>query len=100
MVEEFSDAVMTFTKGRSEAMVTPLHVLYVVVRKYASECAAQGLELAAIQRQLGPEGENWSRPTIAPDAQTALAQLTTRANAIDWAVANYPLLVKKMRWNC
>ena len=96
MVEEFSDAVITFTKGRSEAVVTPVHVLYVVVRKYTSECASQGVDFAAIQRQLGPEGDAWSRPTIAPDAQTALDQLTTRTNAIAWAVANYPLLVKKI----
>jgi hypothetical protein len=64
----------------------------VVVRKYAAERATHGLDLAVIQHQLARR-RKLSRPTVAPDAQTALDQLTTRANAIAWA-ANYPLLVK------
>jgi SpoVK/Ycf46/Vps4 family AAA+-type ATPase len=95
MQEVLTDQTITFAKNRSDATCTPLHILYVIVKRFADEFEDFQNPVQSVLTALGPEGDSIVKPTISEEAQKILDTFSSKQVAIDWAMEQFPLLTKK-----
>jgi SpoVK/Ycf46/Vps4 family AAA+-type ATPase len=95
MQEVLTDQTITFAKNRSDAKCTPLHILYVIVKRFADEFEDFQNPVQSVLTALGPEGDSIVKPTISEEAQKILDTFSSKQVAIDWAMEQFPLLTKK-----
>jgi hypothetical protein len=99
MQEVLTDQTITFAKNRSDATCTSLHILYVIVKRFADEFEDFQNPVQSVLTALGPEGDSIVKPTISEEAQKILDTFSSKQVAIDWAREQFPLLTKKSNQN-
>ena len=95
MQEVLTDSTISFAKTRSDASCTPLHVLYVIVKRFTDEFEDFQNPIEAVLKALGPEGDSIDKPKVSDESQKILDTFSTKRMAIDWAREQFPLLTKK-----
>lgn len=95
MQEELTERTILFAKGRSDATCTPLHILYVIVKRFSDEFEEFLNPIEAVLHALGPEGDSIDIPKLSAESQNILDRFATKQVAIDWALEQFPILTKK-----
>lgn len=92
MQEDLTDSTILFARSRSDVTCTPLHILYVIVKRFSDEFEDFQNPVEAILMTLGPEGECINKPLVSDESQKILAKFSTKRNAVEWAREQFPLL--------
>lgn len=94
MQDVITDSAISFAKMRGDLTCLPLHILFVVVKRFPDEFASISNPLQTIQKALGEEGDSIAKPKLSGEAEQILATFSTKSAVIEWARQQYPVLVK------
>lgn len=95
MQEVLTDSTISYAKTRSDATCTPLHILYVIVKRFTDEFADFSNPIDAVLTALGPEGDSIDKPKLSAESQKILETFSSKNIAITWAREQFPILTKK-----